>query len=318
MEDTKIYRFITLFELYKLVFDKKLKYSRLSTFEDKNEGIFQVLHHMESLYTRHRYNTNDDLKKSHYDLLINTYASCWALEPDLIALWSIYSKNIDGVRITSTTKKLTEASEVFYKENFSLKFIDEPGSRRFCTYSINSGCVSYHDPLELRDLLKNKYIEFKKLMNKKSRINSKYFETEEFKKDFSEMENYIIINDGLLMKDKSYIHEREYRSILKCAVRSSLTKEEIISHNGFGLLGIDSGTDTEMPKYIFIDVQPGFVEKICIDPRAPIYQQDIIRKIFEPCGIEFETSKAFGYCIEDRDFVVPFAKTMSLFSDEID
>lgn len=289
---------MTFFELYNLVMNKQLKFSRLSTFEDKNEGIFQQFSSQESIFTRYRLNSMERIKEHHKKILINTYASCWTIEPDFISLWAIYSKNKDCFRVSTTTSKLELVVKKFFNDNFAMKFMDEVGSRRFVTQYYKTGEVTYHDPFVINSKLQEKFKKIKQAITK----NIDDIGSEKFFADYQKAEdNQIIPDSGLFMKNRTYTHEQEYRATIRCGVRSDLPKEKIMEARGFQPIGIDFGEDHEMPNYIFIETDNTFIDEICIDPRMPEYQQTVIKDIFKKNNIPFISSDAFGCYLEGNN-----------------
>ena len=48
VEDNEIYRFMSIYEFYKLIFNKKLKLTKVNIQSDKNDGIESILNSLVS------------------------------------------------------------------------------------------------------------------------------------------------------------------------------------------------------------------------------------------------------------------------------
>lgn len=107
--NTPLYRFISFETLLEIIQYKKLSMPKISCWEDPYENYF--------LKTKVLLAKTNRINKSLIEISNRLYGQCWTLTPESDAMWRIYSKEGNGVRISTTygeLKKLTEWSESSY------------------------------------------------------------------------------------------------------------------------------------------------------------------------------------------------------------
>ncbi|MDV2995266.1 MAG: hypothetical protein N4J56_004920 [Chroococcidiopsis sp. SAG 2025] len=302
--ETKVYRFVNFFDLYKLVTNKKLRMSKLSIMEDKNEGLGRILESQESdLFLRVHCIESEEIKKYHNGIIHNTYVSCWTKEADMVAMWSLYSVDKTGIRIRTSAKKLLSALERFFTAHHWSEYDELSNKNQFLADRYDVCQVKYVDFYGLRDEIRRKYQNFDKLAREKSSLNSFYFEDENgYKQDYEKLQRHKIIQiEGWALKDRAYQHEQEIRGLLFCGIRSNRTIEE---YSEDPLKSLVHWADAEvLPNFIYLDIEDDFIEEICFDPRCPNYKievyMDILKNYLKNYSISIVKSRAFGYALEE-------------------
>jgi hypothetical protein len=175
--DTRLFRFISIFELYDLLFLQRLRLTKFSVFEDENEGLGVILKQQTDPLGRFSENLDHEkIKKNHRKILNNNYATCWSTEPNSIAMWALYSSNRDSIRVETTVGKLLQALRKFDQENSFANFIDAPATRRAVSTHHEVGAVEYVNFFELRDQIRVRFQLFTSLVSEKARFKTDYFE----------------------------------------------------------------------------------------------------------------------------------------------
>lgn len=302
-----LYRFINFFDLYNLVKNKKLRLSKLSIMEDKNEGLGCILASQEDILFRHRSIDSLDMKKYHSGIVHNTYVTCWTREADMIAMWGLYSVDKSGIRIRTSAKKLLSSIEQFYETHRWAKYDGILGGNQLLTWDYKLSQVEYVDFYKNRDEIRRKYQEFEVVIKEKSKLNIHYFNDESgFVKDYRKLhEQKVIEGDRWFLKDRSYQHEQEIRGMLLCGVRNRLTIEEWRERRKSGDVIsnlFEYASEGVLPNFVYIDVEDDFVEEICFDPRCPNYKTEVYMDILKNYSIPIVKSKAFGYALELESF----------------
>ncbi|GET33717.1 hypothetical protein PbJCM13498_25800 [Prolixibacter bellariivorans] len=98
MKDRPIYRVFSVNRLHEIFDEKKLTLVRPKLWDDPFENFIM--------------NSTGELKDGRYftiDFRNNFYAQCWTYTRESDAIWRIYSPNKDGVRVTTTPRKLLKA-----------------------------------------------------------------------------------------------------------------------------------------------------------------------------------------------------------------
>lgn len=302
--DKKLFRFVSLFDLYEILVNGRLRFSKLSTFNDKNEGVGHILQFQEHELFRYSYLSDEKILEAHEYMLNNRYLCCWTGEPDMVAMWALYSPDCSSIRISTTAGKLLRVLQNLDKEYNWANFKSEAGTRRHVSWYYKLRSVVYVDFVQIRDEIRRKYQEFDKYASKKNTEDKTYYERGDgFQKDLEELNsNKIVKEDGLFLKDRSYQHEVEVRTALYCGVRNELTLEEWRRMDDpMRQLFCEARRD-ELPNYIYAKVDESFLDEVCFDPRMPNYRKDILIQMFKDKIPKLGTSKAFGYVLEQESF----------------
>lgn len=306
---TDIYRFLSLTELHNLLSDSRLKLARLMLMDDLNEGLGSVLSVQESFTYGWSLQRQDKIKEHHAHIRGSTYISSWTLEPDLMAMWLLYSKNRESIRIRSTKEKLEIAIHKFADENFWTKHIDSPQGTMQLPIFPEIKPVSYVSFESISHKIKEKYERYinacAALVEKKSDAS-----IDEINKNIRKVEDARIIDheQASFLKDSCFSHEKEIRASIAVCLRNDLSASEWRNPENprfvFGATTNHYPSPSELPDVIHIPIQSNFIDAICFDPRAPNYitseQRKIINRVFP--DVMIEESNAFGYKPESFDF----------------
>jgi len=198
--DQTIYRFLNFFDLFNLVKDKQIRFTKLHKLDDKNEGLGKILR---SLELSPVFPTNlESLKNTEYPITKHsTYVSCWTTVPDNIAMWTIYSPNKSGIRIKTTVSKLYAAINN-YKKDYS-KIED------FQPNQIDVFKMVYEDLKKLKNDIESKVKMTSADMREatgKSTADALRAKSKPMRKH---LQDPILDNDSLKYKDENYFHEEE-------------------------------------------------------------------------------------------------------------
>lgn len=160
-DDRQIYRFVSFYEIYELIINKKLRMSKVSTFEDRNEGIGEIISLQENVMSLYSFGTQDSVLEQHKRVIYNNYLSCWTQQSDTVAMWSLYSKDNSSFRIKTTCGKLLKAI-LNVKNSICIKnFNANIDTRRLVSTGCYLGNVEYVDFFNLRKNLHEKFEEYK-------------------------------------------------------------------------------------------------------------------------------------------------------------
>ena len=284
--DKPIYRFFDFFALIDTLSNRRLRFSAPSTFQDRNEGleiIYNSLHAaVESNDGSYQGITSQDTIAQIHNVLRQAYFVCsWTREADSIALWSLYSADHCGVRITSTATKLKTAIDDFAgKYNMQSQFARFGLTNEAAYAFIQSASMEevIYDNLRLlhENILKGQSNQVLSDLGKDGAL-----------KPFT-------------LKDEAYEHEDEIRGIVTCgtAIPSGSSGPFTFSNSAPWLDG----------SHVYVDIPDGFIESITIDPRCPKHKRETIEKYVSDHNISISISHAFGYLLNEIDFTTPVNK----------
>lgn len=304
-ETSKLYRFVSFFDLYGILVNHQLRMPKLSNCLDRNEGIGQILQFQDNELFRFRYTDKSRIADAHESVLESHYLTCWSLEPDMIAMWSLYSPDSMSIRISTTVGKLREVLHAHHEKMSWVNFMNEPGSRRPVSSGFALEHVEYVDFFKLRDEIRKKYQEFDKQVTLCFSQNAKYFDSADgFELDYEEFNrDKVVTRSGLFLKDRAYIHENEVRGIFHCGVRNAMTLEEYrAASNPLTTYLFDPAENGELQDNVYADVNAQFIETACFDPRMPQYKRKTYESVFKGVMPELVESKAFGYALDQESF----------------
>lgn len=282
--DIRIYRFFDFFALADTICNRRLRFAASSTFPDKNEGLEIIYNSLRAAVETNNgsYNgitSQEDILRIHNSLKQTSFVCSWAREEDSIALWSLYSTDRCGVRISSTVAKLKTALDDFKHKNSMQMQFERFGMIDEALYAFVHGAavrdVSYDDLRSMHeDILRNDRPQ-QTLADPRS---------EEILEPFT-------------LKDKAFSHEGEIRGIVTCgsAIPSG-------SNGPFTFADSAPWLDSD---HVYVAIPDDFVESVAIDPRCPQYKREIIKGYLRDHNIPLALSRAFGYLPEEMDFVTP-------------
>ena len=304
-DNLEIFRFVTFFDLYEILLNRRLRFSKLATFTDNNEGVGWVLAAQSRYAFRHSSISHNAVVDIYKYARNNHFLSCWTLERDLIAMWALYSPDHSSIRISTTVAKLRKSQlQVIEKYSFGNAW-ERPGSRELVAWFGYLGEVDYVDFFKIRDDLQNKYQAFHSSTFPDNVHSLDYFSTVDFQSDVSNYDDDSGINNGgSLLKDRAYMHEHELRAVLCCGVRNEKTRAEC--ETSVMTEPFVEANENELPNYIYAEVDDNFIETICFDPRMPAYKRKVFEAILVGQCPEIKESKAFGCAIQQASFASDF------------
>jgi len=299
---------VSFFELYDLLNNSKLKYTQLRLMDDLNEGLGNVLGQLANNPFYQFKMSQEKIIELHNTERGNRYVSCWSKEKDLIAMWLLYSKNCDYIRIKTNSSKLKDATDKFVKVNFFTNHIKSPQATLMTFSLAEVEEVQYINFINLEKMLKKYKNDVDKLYKKYD-----YRNKDDLRKIIYENSDLCptVFKKSSFIKDTAYQHEHELRSTFKIALRNDLSyddflklKEEDKKNGEFHYLYkiLDEEVKSN-PNVIHIPVDDSFVEEICFDPRMPDFQKDIyIQALDLKDDIRIVETDIFGSKTKNIDF----------------
>jgi len=275
--DQTIYRFLNFFDLFNLVKDKQIRFTKLHKLDDKNEGLGKILR---SLELSPVFPTNlESLKNTEYPITKHsTYVSCWTTVPDNIAMWTIYSPNKSGIRIKTTVSKLYAAINN-YKKDYSKMEGFQPNQ-------IDVFKMVYEDLKKLKNDIESKVKMTSADMREatgKSTADALKAKSKPMRKH---LQDPILDNDSLKYKDENYFHEEEVRGQIIFEPKNE---------DAYDYMHFSECDFSEFADFIFPIVSDDFIEELCFDPRCAPYKIEVFKKIIDPDEeLNIINSNAFG------------------------
>jgi hypothetical protein len=307
--EADIYRFMSFFEIYEMIVNRKLKMSKLSLMDDINEGIGSALKLQDSIiFGSSLIEDKVAFKKFHEDTMARTYISSWTQVPEAMSMWLLYSKDESSFRVKTNIEKLRICLNSFYTNNsISINF---PEGR----FMLDSPpCVEPVKYVVFEEVSKNIKKKSKHYLAELMKHDYTKFEADGIPKELSNIMNHNVISEksGELLKDIAYSHENEIRASFTACFRSSLTTDEWEKNKNsdnsqyiFSTILCDYSNFEKLNDVVYIPINQDFVEEICFDPRMPSYKIKIFSEILglEEKQINIVKSNSFGYKPNRFDF----------------
>jgi hypothetical protein len=106
-----VYKIVDFFSAAEIISRRRFMFSRADTFQDTNEGIDRLLAQLESAGPAKGcmlmgWTDEESAIKAHKNLQCSHYISCWSQACDFVAMWSLYSKDLTSVRISTKISNL--------------------------------------------------------------------------------------------------------------------------------------------------------------------------------------------------------------------
>jgi hypothetical protein len=279
--------------------------AKLSTFNDKNEGVGNVLSLQEEPLFRVTVLEQKAIEKYHLLTLENYYVTCWTTEPDKIAMWSLYSPDKLSIRVGTTVGKLNDALHKAHEFNSWGKAIDEPGTRKRITWHCSVQTVDYVDYFSLRDKIRSRFKSMEEQMSAKVKTNKNYFDKNngEFYAEYANFQKERVQKrEGLFLKDVAYSHEHEVRGVLCSGVRNNMSFIDWKESDDPMKNLWEWAMPGELDDFFYVEVAQDFLDSVCFDPRLPKYKLDVLQALFSSISNKIIESKAFGYVFTQDDF----------------
>ncbi|HDL5698623.1 TPA: hypothetical protein PXE99_000403 [Mannheimia haemolytica] len=295
MEDEKIYRIMSMYEFYELYVNNRLKLSQIFIQNDKNDGIESIFNQVLFAY----YNWTRDIEKTFERTRKSRYITCWSKSKDSMAIWLLYSKNNESIRVMTTKRKLENVLNK-YSENISMytqwerpndNIVSIEGMQRVRD-------VMYKDIRAELSTLNDEFISLKKqieIINKEDQ--EKYIN--EFTKTFQSF--YDKLNKKYkfdeFIKDSSFSFENEVRGEIHLAIKNDkyTSKEDWIRKTEESLAApISDDLNGILPPVTYASVPNDFIEEICFDPRMENYKKTVLMSLLKIDSSLIAESKIFS------------------------
>lgn len=323
--DTPIFRIDDFFSIATLVSTKKLRFACATNFSDDNEGIDRLLAGFQAttgpcagalIGIRDRLR----VQSVHEKIKESYFISCWTRTPESVAMWSLYSNDNIGIRLQTTAGKLQLALDNYQTANGVENLLnrDEDALALVATKSILSG-VRYENLHYLYNKIARRGKAWQKLrehgVSPKMDLGRVLSERE--KRRMATEHNF----EPFTLKDDSYRHEDEVRAVIRLADAQAYDElqkwREMYRLNDSNKTYIPDAVAQELNfrqeergtiklQETYIDVQPGFLTGVTIDPRCPPHKRAFMKNWFEMQGIEVSTSHCFGRFTDLVDLSHPY------------
>lgn len=297
MENEKIYRIMSIYEFYELCVNNKLKLSQIAIQNDKNDGIESFFQHMLLPYI---HMVKSGAEEIFENTKKNRYITCWSKTKDSMAMWLLYSKNNDSIRVMTSKEKLNNALKSYSEEISMFTQWERPEEMIVSIKGLEKvSDVTYKDIRKQLNDLNDKFSSFKK------EIESIDIESHnEYINKFQEC--FLSFNDKLrknyrfdhFIKDQSFSFENEVRGEIHLAIKSDkyISKEDWLkkTEEDITKLPICDDVNRILPPVKYIKVPNDFIEEICFDPRMENYKKDILISLLNIDTSLISESKVFS------------------------
>lgn len=310
---TPIYRILDFFEFARMIEDRTLYVPQATRFGDENEGIDEILGGLALKSGIFRdgvglpWNNHEEAIIHHQLLKRCNYVSCWTLQPESVAMWSLYSTDRCSVSVQSTVGRLQGAlNDHWSREGKQKIFNAQPGEEINGISKITFGQVRYYSLAKLR-------ARISKIGNALDRLDARLARHGEFlidrwSKAQCEGRSFRLLRElttkPFFTKDESYSHEREVRATLEigqalmteASIESAreLLKSRPSIHQYLAIFFSRPHANL-CPPEIYVNVPNDFVESVRIDPRSPGHKSEFIKRFAHRNGIRTLEAMAFGY-----------------------
>ncbi|NQT27600.1 hypothetical protein HQ585_19755 [candidate division KSB1 bacterium] len=271
-----VYRFLSFFDLYNILEFKRLRFRRVSTLDDKNEGLGLILRSLQ--YLPFSNDTDErEIKDICEDARKLAYVSCWCQEPENIAMWSLYSPDKSSFRVATTKEQLLNIINTCWK-NY------ENSENKKPSYGLNN-----------KDVLEMKYMDLQELVNDLKEKNNKYITwLRKYKQndprvvygppkhEFLDSPKFRKSNPWCL-KDKNYTHESEVRALIEFRYIGT----DFPSNSLYVIENLFSAD-------FYVSVPDNFIHEICFDNRYCSWKREVYKDILSKYNVEITESSAFN------------------------
>ena len=322
-DDTVVYRTLDFFGASKILTSNQLMFSRADTFSDRNEGVGRLLAQLEVSRPRGCFGMgwhNDETARVQHERVKRShFISCWSLNPESVAMWSLYSPDYCSVRISTTIAKLRVAVENLL-EKYSMAHLTESnlGQRVVISTEGRIAPVTYASLAGISKRISLRVKAHARLVDRYARNNRKmpdlmdvdprYYQREEQRR-------FVELQTTFNLKDSSFQHEAEVRLVVRLGEETcskAVLEERALLNPGHqyhsimkeNLRAWGSVTNVMLPERDFVSCPANLIESVAVDPRCPPHKAEFIRDWFERGGVSIVESDCFGY-IPDSFSVYP-------------
>lgn len=304
-DNQSIYRFMSFYELYELMVNKRLKFTKLRLMSDRNEGLGEIIRAQSTELGFMLRGEQEAIKSKHKEIKEQVYVSCWTSTRDAMSMWLLYSVDQSAIRVRTSFKKLQDCIDS--NITFLNQRLSTPGGEMYARIG-DCKAVQYVDFRVLHSEAKKRLIDYykevKKSLKAEGEINLD--EASAYQK-----ENWLnILDSGIFLKDMAYAHEHEVRGVFHIGVRNSMSIDEFhaLPDNMAKMVGgplLDFPNQQNSKDIFFAQTSDSFVDEICYDPRMPGYKRQVIEQIIGESQVPKSKSSVFGYLADEIDLTVP-------------
>ncbi len=298
-EDPILYRIVDFFELIDMLKRSRLRVPSVSSLVDHNEmiGLHLAALELSHAYARRVQISLDSQLVEHEASKCSVFVSSWTCSRDSIAMWEIYSRNMQAIQIGVRKSSLLRAVNQFYETNsFSLALETPPNDGRVFYYPPARGYCTYVDLAQMvtdveREIKQRREMTEAAIKNKLSLNDRNELSVDGHVTDTKKV---------FLYKDLAYQHEQEYRFVLQAVVRSELDYESCREDPFFSLLHphLRDASANEVENQIYIPFDKAEILEFWCDARLPPWKQNIQIDMLRDFGVEPKISKAYGRALE--------------------
>lgn len=293
VEDNEIYRFMSIYEFYELFFNKKLKLTKVNIQSDKNDGIESILNNLVSGISPTEYFS---LKKSFDSSRKCRYITCWTQSFDSIAMWLLYSKNEESIRVKTRLSKLKETLLNFTEDYSCWTQWNRPTENMVLIQGMESVQeVEYKNIREVIEQIRKDISEFKKKNSQTFEIDPNYYKGK-FIEDYFTFYDYLSnkYTCKAPIKDESYSFEQEVRGEVYAGLKvDEKSENDWNSKNDVERIPVKDDLSDVLGSVIYAPVNDDFIEEVCFDPRMPAYKREVIFALFNLKQIKITESPIF-------------------------
>ena len=317
---TKVYRIADFFSVAQMLERQKLWLTRVSAYEDLNEGIDRLVaglfvagglgpHSM-------RFGAHDEMTT---DALVRRerashFVSCWSINPESVAMWSMYSPDRASIKLQTTVGNLQELCARAVIEDWKLVQRKPDVAPRSRLAEARVVSAHYEDLHDLAKRLSRRAALAQRLIKAPPQLHGKRERTSG-KQWFDRLRP--ALDRGVFLKHRAYAYEQEVRVSIRVGWEESMKElagarlaDDMFRAAQKGdqkdfeaLIGICAAIQTADEangrSQLVVSMPEGMFQSACVDPRAPAYKRQFIENVLQRHGVEVTESHVFGVAHKD-------------------
>lgn len=288
---------------------------RSDMFQDRNEGVEQLLAQLEAVTGGDGcggmgWHDAASALRAHDCVKASSYVSCWSKNADSVAMWSLYSADLQSVRVSTKASKLAQVAETLM-EKFDVRRLDASRLGKMVVACIGGRIapVNYESLIDIAKRLTKKAKAHLRIAERYKRQGLPYPSFPSSESNYwrrEEVRSLPALKETGYLKDLSFKHEEEIRVSVRLGQANCVDK--ILSygaqfdpnHASHTLLKYELNAwahliPGDVPQREFVDCSDDFIDSVAIDPRCPPHKAAFMRDWFGTNGISIEESNCFGY-----------------------
>ena len=302
-DDTPLFRIIDLHELLDIARNNRFRIPSAGTFSDINELLGVWLHAYDSgqFHPLSEVGLRDRIANHHKDIW-SYFVSSWTLRRDSIAMWELYSRDVQSVQISATLLSIRTAFDSYFDSNKWVDFHGTPcGTEGVRFYPLAHGQCVYTSFDQLVSSIEARYAALAERLRACS-------ESQQHRDEFGKFdgENTFSHSIAEFLKDQAYSHEEEYRFVAHAVKRSPIPWEECAA-KPFNVLFnyyLSPVTPEDNLPQLFVPFPASKILTVYLDGRLPPWKLDVQQRLLHELGLRVEVSPAYGYFFDHRSVKV--------------